>query len=137
MGRNVGLFVAGVRNLGKQRRVIGSEEIERRLLDPITMTRWCHLNLLQRCEKIQLDWGVDVKKERLRRFYKQNGVSFKPTKVRLYPHGWDPEELEQLRFRYAEELCEHIFDRETIVLYFDESAMNCWQTQKKAWYVKG
>ena len=76
--------------------------------------------------KIMKEFNVEVKRERLRRFYLRNGVKNRPVKASLYPHHKDIDKLNEDRLEYAEKLREFIFDDDTHVIYFDETSFHSW-----------
>jgi len=83
-----------------------------------------HLSIVNRCLKIQQLYNVIVPRERLRRFYKRNGLGFSPARSDLYPHNKDLERLQEERHNYAMKLSDFILDDDTEVIYFDETTFH-------------
>ena len=74
------------------------------MLSTASLTNFAHLSLVKRCAKIKKVYKVDVKRERLRRFYKRFGVSFRSAYTHLYPHGHNLALLQAKRIEFAEKL---------------------------------
>jgi hypothetical protein len=79
---------------------------------------------VNRCLKIQQLYDVSVPRERLRRFYKRNGLGYSPAKSDLYPHNKDLDRLQEERRNYAMKLSDFILDDNTEVIYFDETSFH-------------
>ena len=59
---------------GAPRKIIGSIEIEAKLLKKELLYRWAALTINDRCVKVREEFGFEVNRETLRMFYKRNGV---------------------------------------------------------------
>ena len=86
---------------GRPLKVIGSDAIERKLLDPITLTKWAHLTILERTVKILRQFKIKITPERLRFFYRRNKLRYRQTALKYYPHGRNLEQLEAERMEFA------------------------------------
>ena len=91
---------------------------------------------MQRCEEIRQKFGVEVKKEKLRLFYKRNQVSWQSTVAKYYPHTHNLQLLECRRMEFAMKLQEYIFGEEPVI-YLDQTTFRTDMVQKKAWFYKG
>ena len=60
-----------------------------------------------------------MKRERLRRFYRRNGISYRSAYTHLYPHGHNLPLLQAKRIEFADKLAQYIADR-TPIIYFDQ-----------------
>ena len=98
---NVSEFIKIRRSPGRKIKVIGSEAIERKLLDPSTLTKWAHLTIAQRSVKILRQFKIKVTPERLRFFYRRNKLRYRQTALKYYPHGRNLEQLEAERMEFA------------------------------------
>ena len=78
---------------GGIRKVIGSNEIEKKLLSDRCLRSWAHMSIYKRSLKIKQLYKVHVPKETLRRFYKMHGLRYNVAKGDLYPHKKDELEL--------------------------------------------
>ena len=81
--------------------MIGSEAIERQLLDPATLTKWAHLTIAQRAVKVLRQFKVRITPERLRFFYRRNKLRYRQTALKYYPHGRSLPQLELERMEFA------------------------------------
>ena len=57
-------------------------------------------------------------------FYKRNGLGYRSVKGDLYPHGKDLDELKRERQAFAMKLSDFIVDKNTEVIYFDETSFH-------------
>ena len=74
--------------------------------------------------KIQQLYGVSVNKDTLWRFYKRNGLGYNSARADLYPHNKDPDVLRRERQDYAMKLADFIVDKDSEVIYFDETTFH-------------
>ena len=95
----------------------------------------CHLNLDKRVQLIQQDYGVTVKRSKLRDFYRRNNIRNRPTYIKYYPHNKCLETLEMQRMEFAADLATELADNRR-VLYFDETTFNSQMVQKRAWFTR-
>ena len=63
----------------KARKLIGSADLERRLVSKEYLTRHAHLSLPQRAALFELEYGVQVSAARIAHMYKVHGVKYKFT----------------------------------------------------------
>ena len=77
--------------------MIGSPELELTLVSEQCLKDMAHLGIKQRCAKIKEDYGVDVPRETLRKFYKRRRLRFAPAKPELYPHNKTEMQLYELQ----------------------------------------
>ena len=125
-GFNTDKFALEKKHLGMRRVLIGSETIEKELLSTECLTNWVHMSIIKRCEKIKKIYKVEVKRERLRRFYKRNSISCRSAHTNLYPHGHNLALLKAQRIEFADKLAQYIVDGVPI-LYYDHTTFNAWQ----------
>jgi transposase len=118
---------------GAPRKLVGSKAIERKLLDPVTLTKWAHLTIRQRAVKILKQFKVSITPERLRFFYRRSKLRYRQTALKYYPHGRNLVQLEQERMEFALMLSNAIADQRQII-YMDETTFNQEQMQSRAWY---
>ena len=132
---DVGRFLPRRKPPGRPRKVIGSPEIERELLSTDCLTKWAHLTILKRCEKIWREYRVRVGRHKLTLFYQRNNIRCKTARAKYYPHGKNLQLLEARRIEFAMRMTEYIFEGQPII-YCDETSFRGDRPQKKAWFYK-
>ena len=122
---------------GRPRKVIGSPEINRRLLSQRFLKNWAHLSIYARSLKIKQLYGVHVPTETLRQFYRRNQLRFNVAKAEFYPYKKDLNQLQNERYEFAMKLSDFIHDPNVEVIYFDETSWHSRMVQRRAWWFKG
>ena len=134
-GKNIKRFLIKPKPKGRPIALIGSHEIERKLLSARCLKNWAHLSIAQRCEKIWEKHRVEVKRHKLTLFYKRNGVRCTTSYNKYFPHGHNLLRLKYRRMEYAQDLAEGIVNNQPII-YVDETTFRTDMVQKKSWYFK-
>lgn len=115
---NISEFIKYRPSSGRKIKVIGSEVIERKLLDSVLLTKWAHLTIEQRTVKILRQFKVRVTTKALRLFYRRNKLRYRQTALKYFPHNRNPQQLEQERMEFALMLSDRIANGRQII-YFE------------------
>lgn len=112
-----------------------TKEVIDHITDPTVLRSWAHLNLSDRCDLIDHEFGIRIRHQTLGWWYRRNGITWTKPQLKFLGAKKRPNLLKE-QAEWCHQLTEY-HRRGHEIVWIDETTTNLWDQRGRVWQHKG